>query len=207
MRLTCSKRALSNNSRRATVTEAEQQTAICDGDQIPLEEAGGMLCKAFGNSHVSRERLDKAIREGVVRLWCDVNRVSPEYFAGELRVALAADERFTVAPTSPIGWARTDYMWTVSRKNIAELIKREKPVKDKYKKQSAGPVGHPKEYDYDQIRSVGKDLLAIGVDRRQAGFFERVRNDCEERRILTPSDNRGMTRIVGELYRQARTKK
>jgi hypothetical protein len=184
-------------------TEAEQQTAICDGDRIPLEEAGGMLCKAFGNSHVSRERLDKAIREGVVRLWCDVNRVSPEYFASELRVALAADEQFTVAPTSRIGWARTDYVWTVSRKNIAELIEREKPAK----KQSAGPVGHPKEYDYEQIRGVGKELLAIGVDSKQARFFERVRNACEERAIPTPSDDKGMKRIIGDLYKQAQTKK
>jgi hypothetical protein len=172
-----------------------------DPNRVSIEAAGDALRRVFGNSHVSRECLDKAIRERRVRLWCDDYLLSPEYFARELRVALESDERFTIGSIRAM--ERSNYVWMVSREDLTKLTERER-LHDVHENLSTNPVGRPKDYKYDQICGVGKELLAIGVDDTQAGFFERVRNACVERGIVTPGESRGMGRIVGELYRQAK---
>jgi hypothetical protein len=172
-----------------------------DPNRVSIEAAGDALRRVFGNSHVSRECLDKAIRERRVRLWCDDYLLSPEYFARELRVALESDERFTIGSIRAM--ERSNYVWMVSREDLTKLTERER-LDDVHENLSTNPVGRPKDYKYDQICGVGKELLAIGVDDTQAGFFERVRNACVERGIVTPGESRGMGRIVGELYRLQR---
>jgi hypothetical protein len=63
-------------------------------------------------------------------------------------------------------------------------------------------VGAERDYDYDDIRRVARELLGTGTDKHRSWFYERVRNACKLKRpvIRTPANDRTMSRIIGDLY-------
>jgi hypothetical protein len=64
-------------------------------------------------------------------------------------------------------------------------------------------VGAPPTYDIPKIEAMARDLAANGVDDRQAWFFEKVRDECDDRHIKTPGQTR-FAEIVGPIYKQAK---
>jgi hypothetical protein len=63
-------------------------------------------------------------------------------------------------------------------------------------------VGAERAYDYDAIWWVAKELPESGTDQHQSWFYDRVRDECKLKRpvIKTPTNDRTMSRIIGDLY-------
>jgi hypothetical protein len=87
-------------------------------DRVSLETAGEMLIKHFANMHMACTRLDDAIRCAQVRLYAGEQPVSPDFFAGHLRVAVTVDGRLEICPTRAIDGA---HVWAVRREEVLKL--------------------------------------------------------------------------------------
>jgi hypothetical protein len=90
-------------------------------DQITLATAGEILSKRFPNSNAAGVRLDIAVRCAEVRLYAGdkPEPVSPNFFAGHLRVVVAVDGRLEIRATRAIVGT---HVWTVDREDILKLI-------------------------------------------------------------------------------------
>jgi hypothetical protein len=77
------------------------------------------------------------------------------------------------------------------------------------------PSGHPREYDWDAIIGVAKDLIAEDLVRKRGGdnsldgLIRRVRFECRQRRprIRTPSSRSQMREILQSTFDDARAQR
>src|ERR1700730_6310932 len=111
-------KAKQSSTRISTV--AEDSTA---SDRISVETAGEILLKRFTNTHMACTRLDEAIRCAQVRLYAGEHLVSPDFFTGHLRVAVAVDGRLELHPTRAIDGT---FVWTVRREDVLSLVDADK---------------------------------------------------------------------------------
>jgi hypothetical protein len=63
-------------------------------------------------------------------------------------------------------------------------------------------VGAERDYDRDAIRWVAKELPESGTDKHRSWFYQRVRDECSNKRpvVKTPANDRTMGRIISDLY-------
>jgi hypothetical protein len=104
------------------------------GDQISPELAGKVLIPHFGDVHVARTRLNDAICQNRVASYADGVRVRADYFASCMRVLIAhgTTDRFEIRPFAGLHGNNPEtgrpYVWTVSRKDVLDLIDVDKPA-------------------------------------------------------------------------------
>ena len=91
---------------------------------ISLQDGFERLRLAY-DAPVACERLNVALRENRVRLYCNGRLVSPGYIAAQMRVVaeLEGDGRWVVRVVPKgLGFARTDYVWQVDAEGIDGLL-------------------------------------------------------------------------------------
>jgi hypothetical protein len=104
-------------AKSSTRTSAVAEDPTAD-DRINFNGAGELLSKRFPNVHMACTRLDEAIRCAQVRLYAGDHIVSPDFFAGHLRIAVAVDGRLELRPTRAIVGT---FVWTVLREDVLNL--------------------------------------------------------------------------------------
>jgi hypothetical protein len=120
-------------------------------------------------------------------------------------VDCSVTKRVHAPPGTVVGFCQiTLFGVEVVREEIeAQRVGAAVPVSRKKRRKKAG--GSPREWDYEGIRAVAKEVREEGIDQTRVWFYNRVREVCAGKRprIKTPDpeNNRSMTRIIGDLYR------
>jgi hypothetical protein len=182
---------------------ARQARPTASADRLPLQEAFNRL-RVRNEPHVACERINIALRENRLRLWCDGTLLAPGYIAANLLVVvrLEADGRphCIIEPHGArLGFDPSrPYVWEVEGDIEAT------PAKDK--------GGKPVEYDWRVIDFEITDRFFNNHPPKPGGigrFAQSMRDWCERQALKAPSQEhtRAHVREMISAYERWRSKK